>query len=43
MFHVTQTCLELSSALAVFISVVPLLIFDDDPFPVLIDLMRACK
>lgn len=43
LLHVTQTGLELSSSLAASITVVPLLFFDDDPFPTLIDLMKDCK
>lgn len=38
---VTQTSLELSSALAAFIAVVPLLHFDDDPLPILTDLTKV--
>ena len=43
LLRVTQTGLGLSSALAAFIAVLPLLLFDDDPFPILTDLMKACK
>lgn len=42
LLHVMQTGLELSPALTAFIAVVPRLLFDDDPFPILIDFMKAC-
>lgn len=40
LLHVTQTDLRLNSALAAFITVVPLFLFDDGPFSILIDLKR---
>ena len=43
LLHVMQTGLELSSALAAFITVVPLLLFDNDHFPILVALVKACK
>lgn len=43
LLRVTQTDLELSSALAAFITVVPLFFFDDDPFSILIDFKKACE
>lgn len=43
LLHVTQTDLKLNSALAAFITVVPVFLFDDGPFSILIDLKKNCE